>query len=267
MLDRRAFLTAAGGLLATAGFSAEPPRPKGVPLSQEPLDFDYDALEPFISRECLQHHYEVYHAQCVAGLQEALAKVNLHVANVVSLMPSMHRLPEPPAAAVERRSLLSFSRGRSGGLPQDVVQEIRQFGGAHINHTAFWRFLSPPGRGPAGPKPKVLQALQNDFGGFDDFKRAFTDAALEHFGSGWAWLSYRDDGRLFISTTNNEDNPLMNDFVAWQEQGRPILCLDLWEHAYCHRYHENRRKYVAAWWKYINWERVEWAYNVVTASS
>ncbi|HYF36010.1 MAG TPA: superoxide dismutase [Prosthecobacter sp.] len=263
MLNRRAFISAAGAALSGVALAAEPPRPRGIPLKLEPLEYDFDALEPFLSAACLRHHYEVYHADCLARLHQVLAKVNLNVANLVSLMPSMQRLVEPPD---DRRSVLTLSR-KPGTLPDDVVQDIRKYGGAHVNHTAFWRFLSPPGKGPSAPRGRVAQALQKEFGGIDDFKRAFTEAALDHFGSGWAWLSYRHDGKLIISTTSNEDNPLMSEFVSWQDQGKPILCLDLWEHSYCARYRNDRRKYIAAWWKVVNWSFVDRAYGIVTARS
>jgi Fe-Mn family superoxide dismutase len=233
-----------------------------VPLKLEPLEFPFDALDSFLDAESLRHHYEVYHGESLAKLQRVLNRANLGVANVAALMPCMQGLLEP----AERRSVLSLSRKR-GTLPDDVVQDIRKYGGAHVNHTAFWRFLAPPGRGPADPRGRVAQAIQRDFGGIDDFRRAFTHVALDHFGSGWAWLSYRYDGRLIISTTSNEDNPLMKEYVAWQDHGRPILCLDLWEHSYCERYQNDRRKYVAAWWKVVNWRSVERAYGIVTGQA
>ena len=107
-------------------------------------------------------------------------------------------------------------------------------------------------------------AIEHEFGTINDFKAAFTEAALNHSGSGWAWLVYRPDGRLVITTTSNEDNPLMKEFVDWREYGRFILLLDLWEHSYCLKYKNNRKKYIEAWWNVVNWSFVSKAHAVVS---
>ncbi|MDZ4288086.1 MAG: superoxide dismutase [Prosthecobacter sp.] len=260
MLKRRAFIHAAGAALAGKLLAAEAPRVRGVPLTLEPLEFEFAALEPFLDAETLRLHHDVYHRECLAKLNETLVRSNLTVANLVTLMPTMQNLLEPPS----RGSVLTLGR-KPGHLASDMVESIRVHGGAHVNHTAFWRFLAPPARGRSGPIGKYAQAIQRDFGSIDGFKTAFTKAALNRVGSGWAWLSYRYDGKLIISTTANEDNPLMKDYVAWQDQGKPILCLDLWEHAYYQRYHDDRRKYIAAWWNVVNWKSVERSYGIASA--
>lgn len=258
MLNRRAFIQAASSVLAGTVLAEEAPRPLGVPLKLEPLGFDFDALEPYMDAQSLRFHHDVYHAGCLAELQEALTRVNLTVANVTTLMPNMQSLVRPD----DQRSVLTLA-GRNGTLPLATKEAIRKLGGSHVNHTAFWRFLAPPARGRSGPIGKSAAAIQTDFGGLSDFKEAFTKAALDHCGSGWVWLSYRYDGKLIVSTTANEDNPMMKEHVAWQEQGRPILCLDLWEHSYFPQYQNDRRKYITNWWKVVNWDFVDRAYGIV----
>jgi Fe-Mn family superoxide dismutase len=261
MLNRRELIVSGIGALAAGVFGGEIPRPRGVPLELEPLGFDYNALEPFLDAESLRYHHDVYHAECLRNLQKELNRVNFAVGNVAGIMPSMHRLRQP---ADDRHSVLTLGH-TPGAIAEPLVQSIRKYGGAHVNHTSFWRSLAPAERSASGPKGRSARAIHEQFGGFDDFKRAFSAAALNHFGSGWAWLSHRYDGRLIITTTANEDNPLMDECIAWQDQGKPILCLDLWEHAYAGKYNHDRRKYVAAWWKCVNWDSVERSYGVATS--
>lgn len=260
-LGRRAFLTSsccalAGSLVATEAV----PTPLGIPLKQEPLAFDYSALEPYIDAETLRYHHGVCHAEHLKHLVVALDQVNVQVANVVTLMPRIQSLLRP---SDNRRSVVSFA-ARPTTLPVDIQSILRAHGGGHVNHTILWRFLAPPGSGPKGPEGPVAGALQREFGSIESFKAAFTKAALTHVGSGWVWLVYRPDGRLVVTTTQNEDNPMMKEFVDWQEHGRPILCLDLWEHSYYRKYQNDRAKYVAAWWNVVNWAFVAKAHAIVT---
>jgi superoxide dismutase len=121
--------------------------------------------------------------------------------------------------------------------------------------------------GPEAPAGKLAEAIGAKFGGLAEFKKAFASAALSRFGSGWAWLSYDSKRGLFISTTPNEDNPLMKGLVPESEHGRPVLCLDVWEHAYYLKYQNRRADYIAAWWNVVNWPRIEQRYTVVTTTA
>ena len=262
-LTRRAFVSTGCAAVTGAFFAAEEEviAPLGVPLRQEPLAFDFDALEPYLDAATLKLHYGRHHIEILDKLKATLEPLNLNVGNVSTLMPNISRLVLPTNP---RRFMV-----RMGGPPETLSPEnqrdLRMYGGAHINHTAFWRFLAPAGTGPAGPEGKVAAAIVSEFGGIGEFKTAFTEAAMKHFGSGWAFLVYRPDGKLGITTTRNEDNPLMTDFVAPEQQGRFILCLDLWEHSYYLKYRHDRRKYVEAWWNVVNWNFVSRSYAVATS--
>lgn len=264
-INRRTFLNTGCAAVAGAVVGAEEEfvAPLGIPLKQEPLAFELDALEPHLDAATLKLHYGRHHTEILSNLQKALRTSNLNVGSVSSLMPNIRGmvLPTDP-----RRSVV-----RMGGPPEtlsDKAQKaIRLYGGAHVNHTAFWRFLAPSGSGPVGPEGRVLQAIERDFGTVADFKAAFTDAAMKHFGSGWAFAVYRPDGRLVVTALKGEDNPLMKEFVKPEQQGRFILCLDLWEHSYYLKYRNDRKKYIEAWWNVVNWSFVSRAYSIVTSKA
>lgn len=269
-INRRSFLAAGVPALVGAAFAADepPPQPRGIPMHLEPLAFELDALEPYLDAATLKLHYHEYHAQHLRELKQSLDSVELSVSSVTSLMPCIRSMPLPP---IVRRSVLQLgasTQPQAGAgpqkLPQGVQDCIRRSGGAHFNHTAFWRFLTPPDTSPLGPQGRAAKAIEEEFGTLQEFKAAFTKAALSHAGSGWAWLVYRADGRLVITTTNNEDNPMMREFVDWRDHGRPILVLDLWEHSYYLKYKNDRKKYIDAWWKVVNWNFVDKAYAIVT---
>lgn len=262
-MNRRTFLTAGSAALAGAAWSAEEEvqAPLGIPLRQEPLAFDFDALEPYIDATALKLHHGVHHVESLARLKETLAELRLTVGNMAALMGNMKNIvlpPDPMQKVV-----------RMGGPPQrpspEAQQKLRMYGGGHVNHTAFWRFLAPKGSGPQGPEGKAAAAITREFGSLEEFKRLFTAAALKHFGSGWAWLVYRPDGRLVITTTRNEDNPMMREILRPEHCGRPILCLDLWEHSYYTKYQNDRKAYIEAWWNVVNWGFVSKAYGIVTS--
>lgn len=244
------------------------PVPLGIPLRQEPLNFDYHELEPFMNARVLQQHYEVHHADYLKELQDTLASEEIVVGNVLSLMPGMHELLQPPQSNSRMPIWTLASQGRSfqplQTLSPKTVEIIRRAGGAHVNHTAFWRFLSPPNSGPTGPQGRVSRAIQEDFGSIKAFRELFKELAMKRTGSGWAWLVYRPDGCLVVTTTPNEDNPMMKEHIPWYESGRAVLALDLWEHSYCDQYHEDREQYIDAWWKVVNWNFVSRAYGIVS---
>lgn len=267
---RRGFLTTLATAVTGSVLGGEtPPTRLGVPLRQEPLAFPFEALEPFMDARTLRRHYEDHHANYLRELQETLAAEDMTVGNVTSLMPEMSYMVQTPKADSKMPLGSLISQGLSFQPPQRLSKEsikaIRRAGGGHINHTAFWRFLCPPDSGPSGPQGKTARAIVEDFGSVKTFRRVFKEAALNHPGSGWAWLTYRPDGCLVVSTTSNEDNPLMKDHVPWHLAGRPILALDLWEHSYWEQYGDDRERYIDAWWQVVNWEFVGRAYEVVTA--
>lgn len=272
--SRRAFITAAASAFAgslIADGIPPAPQPRGIPLHQERLPFAFEALEPFMSAQTLRRHYEEHHAAYLQELQGTLEAEEMMVGSVLSLMPGMERMLQPPKSDSRMPLGRLVSQGLSFQEPQTLSQEsilsIRRAGGGHINHTLFWRFLCPPGSGPSGPQGRAARAIQEDFGSIKAFRQIFKEAAMNHHGSGWAWLVYRPDGCLVVSTTANEDNPFMKDHVPWQEAGRPILLVDLWEHSYYEQYREDREQYIDAWWKVVNWEYVTRAYGVVTGKA
>jgi Fe-Mn family superoxide dismutase len=272
-ISRRGFICTTATALTGAllGSTEYPAAPLGVPLWQEPLNFPFTALEPYLSAATLRRHYKEHHAELLRDLQETLLAEDMTVGNVTSLMPDMHNVIQPQRTD----SLMPLGKLASLGLssqpPQTLsaqsVETIRRSGGAHINHTAFWRFLCPPDAGPKGPQGRVARAIQEDFGSVKTFRQVFKEVAMSRNGSGWAWLVYRPDGCLVATTTANEDNPLMKGHLSWLETGRPILALDLWEHSYYEQYQEDREQYIDAWWKVVNWNFVSRAYSIVTGKA
>lgn len=269
-MKRRDFITTAVAALAgTASAERTPPGSMGVPLRQEPLRFAFGELEPCFSAEGLRRHYMEHHAAYVRELRDNLAARQITVGNVTALMPGMEQITVPS----RMNSRLPLGRLASPGsleLPENRVSPrmagvIRQAGGAHVNHTAFWRFLCPPGSGPSGPQGRLARAIREDFGSVSTFRRVFKELAMRHPGSGWAWLVFRQDRALVATTTPNEDNPLMKEHIPWHQAGRPILALDLWEHSYLDRHGDDRESYIDAWWKVVNWKFVERAYEIASA--
>jgi len=137
-------------------------------------------------------------------------------------------------------------------IPEDIRTVVRNNGGGHANHTFFWTIMGPKAGGQ--PKGNVAAAINKTFGSFDAFKEKFAQAAATRFGSGWAWLSIIGQGKLEISSTPNQDSPLM-------EGKTPILGIDVWEHAYYLQYQNRRPDYIAAFWNVVNWQEVEKRFN------
>lgn len=243
--------------------------PMGVPLRLEPLPFPFAALEPCFSGESLRRHYMEHHQAYLDELKATLEHRHMTVGNVTTLMPGMEKLVLPSKAdsklPIGRLVRLGAAQPLSSSVPADMARVIRRAGGGHVNHTAFWRFLCPPGTGPKGPQTRVARAIREDFGSISTFREVFKERAMALSGSGWAWLVYRQDGSLVATTTSNEDNPLMKEHIPWHQAGRPILALDLWEHSYIERHGSDRESYIDSWWKVVNWAFVERAYEIVTA--
>ncbi len=186
------------------------------------LPYAHDALEPHIDTQTMQIHHGKHHQAYVDNLNKAIA-----------------------GTAHENKSLeeLVVSAG-------SISPAVRNNGGGHWNHTFFWESLTAGGSG--APTGKLADAIHAAFGSFDAFKEKFAAAGMTRFGSGWAWLIVKD-GKLEITSTPNQDNPLMD--VA-EVKGTPILGVDVWEHAYYLKYQNRRADYLAAFWNVVNWDKV-----------
>jgi len=192
------------------------------------LPYAYDALEPHIDARTMEIHHGKHHAGYVAKLNAALES----------------------HADLAQKSAEDLLAGYAS-LPDAVRQAVINNGGGHANHTLFWQIMAPSAGGQ--PKGELASAIDQAFGGFDAFKEKFANAAATRFGSGWAWLALDKNGKLQISSTANQDSPLM--------EGRtPILGLDVWEHAYYLNYQNRRPDYIAAWWNVVNWDAVSQFY-------
>lgn len=197
----------------------------------QPMPYDFDALEPHIDAETMEIHYDRHHR---AYYNNLLSAAEDH--------PALKQLP------------LETIMGQISSWPTFV----RNNAGGHYNHQLFWEIMSPDGGGE--PDGMLGIAINEAFGSFEDLQEEFNDAAASVFGSGWAWLSVADDGTLFVSSTPNQDNPLM-DVVDEDERGTPILGLDVWEHAYYLKYQNQRGSYIEAFWEVINWPEVASRYR------
>ncbi len=185
------------------------------------------ALEPYIDALTMQIHHDKHHQAYVDNLNKAIAGT-----------PNEHKSLEDLVKAAGTLS-----------------PAIRNNGGGHWNHSFFWEILAPGAGGK--PSGKLAESIYADFGSFDAFKEKFTQAGATHFGSGWAWL-VEQDGKLVVSSTPNQDNPLMD--VA-EVKGTPILGVDVWEHAYYLKYQNRRAEYLAAFWNVVNWKEVSKKYE------
>ncbi|MBX7210778.1 MAG: superoxide dismutase [Verrucomicrobiaceae bacterium] len=194
------------------------------------LPYAPEALEPHIDAMTMSIHHDKHHAAYIAKLTDALKAIGKESADPVALIKSLD------------------------AVPKDQQMAVRNHGGGHVNHTWFWNWMAPAG-GP-GPGGKAAAAIQSTFGSIDDFKKTFSDAATKRFGSGWAWLIVKSDGKLAVTSTPNQDNPLMKGVVPDSDLGTPILGIDVWEHAYYLKYQNKRPDYIAAWWNVVNWAEV-----------
>ena len=189
-----------------------------------PLPYAYDALEAAIDEQTMRIHHDKHHAAYVNNLNAALEKYPEHQGkDLTDLLRNLDRLPE------------------------DIRTAVRNNGGGHANHTLFWNILGPNGGG--APTGKLGDEIASTFGSFDAFKEQFAKAATTRFGSGWAWLCREPGGKLHITSTPNQDTPLM-------EGHTPLLGLDVWEHAYYLRYQNRRPDYISTWWSVVDWNKV-----------
>ena len=191
------------------------------------LPYSYDALEPHFDAATMEIHHSKHHQGYTNKLNAALEEAGLTDKNIEDLF----------------------------GTTSKLSTGIRNNGGGFYNHSLFWSVLSQNGGGE--PKGKVAEAIQETFGSFDAFKDTFNNAAATRFGSGWAWLIVDENKKLKVTSTPNQDNPLMD--VA-TDNGTPILGLDVWEHAYYLNYQNKRPDYIQAFWSIVNWDEVEKRY-------
>ena len=194
-----------------------------------PLPYPKEALEPHIDATTMEIHHDRHHKAYVDNLNKAIAG----------------------NAALESKSIDALMKDMAS-VPDAIKGPVRNNGGGHWNHTFFWRILGP--RAGGAPSGALADAIKSAFGSFDDFKTKFEAAGVGRFGSGWAWL-VSNGGKLEIVSTANQDNPLMGKAIAGAE-GKPILGVDVWEHAYYLKYQNKRADYLKAIWNVINWAEV-----------
>jgi Fe-Mn family superoxide dismutase len=189
-------------------------------------------LEPHIDAATMTIHHSKHHAAYIAKLNEILAT-----------QPKLARLS------------LDALMGQLGKIDDPAIQgALRNQGGGHWNHRFFWTIMAPPAK-TGQPSAALSKAIDEAFGSMDAMKAAFADAALKRFGSGWAWLIVQN-GKLKITSTPNQDNPLMKGCVPETDAGQPLLGIDVWEHAYYLHYQNRRADYINAWWNIVNWNAV-----------
>lgn len=200
---------------------------QAAPYTVPPLPYSFDALEPYIDAKTMEIHHDKHHGAYVTNLNKAVeGHAELAKLSVEALISKIDSVPENIRAAV------------------------RNNGGGHANHSLFWKIMKKGGGGE--PKGEIAEAIKSAFGGFGEFKAKLNEAATKRFGSGWAWLMIKD-GKLAIDSTPNQDNPLMSG-------AKPVMGIDVWEHAYYLKYQNRRPEYLEAWWNVANWDQINQNY-------
>ncbi|NIM92570.1 MAG: superoxide dismutase [Anaerolineales bacterium] len=185
------------------------------------LEYEFDALEPYIDARTMEIHYTKHHQAYINNLNNALEHYeDLQSKTALQLIASLNDVPE------------------------EIRTAVRNNGGGHVNHSMFWPSMGPGEGGE--PKDSLAEAIVENFGSFETFKEQFTTAALTRFGSGWAWLCADNEENLLVISTPNQDNPVTEGLI-------PLLGLDVWEHAYYLNYQNKRGDYVKAWWNVVDW--------------
>ncbi len=197
------------------------------------LNYSYDALEPHFDARTMEIHHSKHHQAYVTKANAALEGTGLEETCTLELFADMSKVPDAKRGA------------------------FRNNGGGHANHHFFWNILSPNGGG--APVGSLASAIETDLGGFDALKEAFAAAGANRFGSGWAWLVVTADGKLAVTSTPNQDNPLMKGLV--DVEGTPVIGLDVWEHAYYLKYQNLRPQYIEAFWNVVDWNAAEANYS------
>jgi superoxide dismutase, Fe-Mn family len=238
-MNKRTFLksTAAlglSGIIGNLSFIEAKASPSSFSLQTAPfqlpaLPYSFDALEPHIDKMTMEIHHGKHHAAYVTNLNKAVEGTDLAKQKLEDIFKNVSKHPVA----------------------------VRNNGGGHYNHSLFWNLLSTKG---GTPSTEVSAAINKKFGSFDKFKDEFSKAAKDRFGSGWAWLVVDPSGELKVTSTPNQDNPLMD--VA-EVKGTPILGLDVWEHAYYLKYQNKRPDYITAFWNVVNWSEVGNKYKAV----
>jgi len=199
-----------------------------MPHTLPSLDYSTDALEPHVDAQTMEIHHGKHHQTYITNLNAALEG------------------NEPLAEKAANELVADLS-----AIPEAIRGAVRNNGGGHANHSFFWKILSPSGGGI--PQGALASAIDSTFGNLDALKDAFKKAALTRFGSGWAWLVRQSDGTLAVTSTPNQDSPLMEGVA--DITGQPVIGLDVWEHAYYLNYQNRRPDYVDAFWNVVNWEQ------------
>ncbi|MFW2001519.1 superoxide dismutase [Acinetobacter ursingii] len=192
------------------------------------LSYAYDALEPNIDAKTMEIHHTKHHQTYINNINAAIEGTVWEKLAVEKLVSKVNE------------------------VPADIKNVVINNGGGHANHSLFWTVMSPQGGG--NPTGAVATAIEQELGGFDAFKEAFTKAAISRFGSGWAWLSVTPEKKLVVESSGNQDSPLMNG-------NTPILGLDVWEHAYYLKYQNRRPEYIAAFYNVVDWNEVNRRYQ------
>jgi Fe-Mn family superoxide dismutase len=195
-----------------------------MPFTVPDLPYAYDALEPTIDKETMTLHHDKHHAAYVNNLNAAIDK-------------------HPELAGKSVEELIK----NLNAVPDDIRGAVRNNGGGHLNHSMFWTIMAPNAGGD--PKGALGDAIKSTFGDVETFKTQFNDAGVKQFGSGWAWLVLTADGKLQITSTPNQDNPMSAGHY-------PVMGNDVWEHAYYLKYQNRRPDYLKAWWNVVNWDAV-----------
>lgn len=194
-----------------------------APFELPSLPYAYDALEPYIDARTMEIHHTKHHAGYTNNLNKAVEGTAFAARPVEEILSNLNALPE------------------------NIRTAVRNNGGGYANHALFWQIMGPKAGGePTGP---LADAIKTKFGSFAAFKEQFSNAAATRFGSGWAWLAVEPGGGLTVYSTANQDSPLM-------EGKKPVMGLDVWEHAYYLKYQNRRPEYIEAWWNVINWAKV-----------
>ena len=200
-----------------------------MPFTLPALPYNTDALEPSIDQRTMEIHHDKHHNAYISNLNAALES----------------------APELQGKSLEELLANQCAIVPEAIRTAVRNNGGGHANHSLLWQIMSPDGGGSA--TGNLGDAINSTFGSLDDFKQKFAQAGMTRFGSGWAWL-IRTDGGLEVSSTANQDSPIMDGNL-------PIIGLDVWEHAYYLKYQNLRGDYIAAWWEVVNWQLAEERFN------
>lgn len=194
------------------------------PFTLPTLPYAFDALEPWIDKQTMEIHYTKHHQAYVNNLNKALDSIKGVPDDIEKICRTISEYPDA----------------------------VRNNGGGHYNHSLFWKLMRP-GKENNQPEGRLLTAINETFGDFNKCKDQFKQASTSRFGSGWAWLIQKDNKKLEIISTPNQDNPLMD--IA-EKRGTPLLALDVWEHAYYLKYQNKRADYVDGWWNVVNWDEV-----------